>query len=523
MAIFSTAPATRVLCALAKNPFDLRQAGALTQERVNQFRAYGSGLHLLYATERVTKDTLDALFQLAREMNVMQKMKDMQSGKQVNYSEKRSVLHTATRDVFTTSHESLGTEKARRLATIELEKLSHFLKEIDRESLFTDIVQIGIGGSCLGPKCISHALEYLGKDARKIHFLSNIDPDASAKLLKEINLSTTLFIAVSKSGTTSETITNVHFISEHLKKSGINPRDHLVSVTEKGSLMDDSEIYRCSFYIWDYIGGRYSVTSMVGAVIISCLVGEEIYLEFLRGAHSMDRVALMEDPSKNLPLLSALLNIWNRNFLTFPTKAILPYSEGLMYLPAHLQQCSMESNGKRVNTRGTEVPFCTGPIIWGDIGTNGQHSFYQFLHQGTDIVPAEFIGFKYSQYDMDMSFEGTTSQNKLIANLLAQVVALAVGKENSNVNKEFPGNRPSRIVFAKQLDPHTLGAILSYFEHTIAFEGFLWGINSFDQEGVQLGKVIAKQILDHFSEERVKADKPPPAFTSSLIQCIEEV
>lgn len=182
-----------------------------------------------------------------------------------------------------------------------------------------------------------------------------------------------------------------------------------------------------------------------------------------------------------------------------------------------------ESNGKRVDTSGRVVSFSTGPIIWGDIGTDGQHSFYQFLHQGTDIVPTEFIGFKHSQYCRDMRFEGTTSQKKLIANLLAQVVALAVGKDDSNGNKEFPGNRPSRIVFAKQLDPYTLGAILSYFEHTIAFEGFLWGINSFDQEGVQLGKGIAKEILGHFSEKRLQTDKPLPPFVSSLIQCIEEV
>lgn len=523
MTTFLTTPAADILRTQSKRPFDLRPANALTAERVKQFRALGCGLHLFYATERVSRDTLHALFQLAREMNVMQKMQDMQGGKQINFSEKRLVLHTATRDIFTSSSPSLRLEKARKLATIELEKLSEFLKEINRENRFTDIVQIGIGGSCLGPKCISHALKYLRKGTRRIHFLSNIDPDAAASLLRQINPSTTLFIAVSKSGTTSETVTNVCFISQYLKNCGVNPKDHLVSVTEKGTLMDNSAIYRRCFYIWDYIGGRYSVTSMVGAVIISCLVGEEIFLEFLRGANSMDKVALTEDPSKNLPLLSALLNIWNRNFLKLPTKAILPYSEGLMYLPAHLQQCSMESNGKRVDTNGKVVSFSTAPIIWGDVGTDGQHSFYQFLHQGTDIVPTEFIGFTDSQYHMDMKFDGTTSQDKLIANLLSQVLALAVGKEDSNLNKEFSGNRPSRIVFAKQLDPYTLGAILSYYEHTIAFEGFLWGINSFDQEGVQLGKVIAKQILTHFSQKRVPTDKPLPTFVSSVIQCIKEV
>lgn len=525
MVTFSSAPATAKLRKLAENPFDLTAPGALTPERIRQFRAHGSQLYLLYGTERITSDVLDALFQLAREVGVVDKMRDMQSGKQINCSENRAVLHTAMRDLFSPALQSSEARKATKLAKSELEKLTLFLQEIDRENLFTDIVQIGIGGSCLGPKCISHALQYIEKGRRQIHFLSNIDPDDGARLLRQINPATTLFIAVSKSGTTVETLTNVYFMSEHLKRCGVNPRDHLISVTEKGSPMDNPDKYRRSFYIWDYIGGRYSVSSMVGAVIISSLAGIDTFMEFLHGAHSMDLIALKEDPSQNLPLLSALLNIWNRNFLTFPTKAILPYSEALLYLPAHLQQCDMESNGKRVDCRGNALPFSTGPIIWGDIGTNGQHSFYQLLHQGTDIVPTEFIGFKNSQYHMDIRFEGTTSQNKLLANLLAQVLALAVGKADSNPNKVFPGNRPSRIIFAKQLDPYTLGALLSYFEHTIAFQGFLWGINSFDQEGVQLGKVIAEQILHHFSKGREgdARGEPLSGALSSLIQCIEGI
>lgn len=525
MVTFSSAPAAATLRKLSQFPFDLTAPGALTSDRIKEFRAHGSRLHLLYATERITRDVLDALFQLARERNVMGKMRDMQSGKGINLSESRAVLHTAMRDLFSPVAQSSPTREAVTLAKAELEKLRLFLQEIERENLFTDVVQIGIGGSCLGPKCIAHALQYMGKGRRQMHFLSNIDPDAGAKLLTQINPATTLFIAVSKSGTTLETLTNLYFISEQLKRCGVNPKDHLISVTEKGSPMDNPEKYRRSFYIWDYIGGRYSVSSMVGAVIISSVAGIDAFTEFLHGAHSMDLIALRENPSQNLPLLSALLNIWNRNYLNFPTKAILPYSEALLYLPAHLQQCDMESNGKRVDSRGNALDFSTGPVIWGDVGTNGQHSFYQLLHQGTDIIPAEFIGFKNSQYHSDIRFEGTTSQNKLLANLLAQALALAVGKRDSNPNKVFPGNRPSRIVFAKQLDPYTLGALLSYYEHTIAFQGFVWGINSFDQEGVQLGKVIAEQILHHFAkgQEGVKAEESLAPELSSLIQCIEEI
>lgn len=523
MTTFFSAQAAIKLRKLAKNAFDLTAFGALTSDRMKQFHTHGSRLHLFYGTERITTPVLEALFELALERNAIGKMRDMQSGLKVNCTEGRAVLHTAIRDLSSPASKSPKIQEAITLAKQELEKLKLFLQEIDRENLFTDVVQIGIGGSCLGPKCISHALEYTAKGRRQPHFLSNIDPDATAKLLTKINPATTLFIAVSKSGTTMETLTNVYFISQHLKKCGVNPKNHFISVTEKGSPMDDLRKYRRSFYIWDYIGGRYSVSSMVGAVIISSITGIDTFMEFLQGAHSMDMTALKEDPFYNLPLLSALLNIWNRNFLGFPTKAILPYSEALLYLPAHLQQCDMESNGKGIDGKGNRVSFGTGPVIWGEVGTNGQHSFYQLLHQGTDVVPSEFIGFKNSQYHMDIQFEGTSSQSKLFSNLLAQVLALAVGKLDENPNKAFPGNRPSRILFAKQLDPYTLGALLSYFEHTIAFQGFLWGINSFDQEGVQLGKGIAEQILRHFSKEGAKERIEETVALDSIIECIEGI
>jgi glucose-6-phosphate isomerase len=276
--------------------------------------------------------------------------------------------------------------------------------------------------------------------------------------------------------------------------------------------MDDPEHYAASFYIWDYIGGRYSATSMVGGVILAFALGMDRFLEFLRGASAMDKIALREDLKSNLPLLSALLGLWNRNFLSLPTVAVIPYSQALCRFPAHLQQLDMESNGKRIDKKGHPVDFDTGPIIWGEPGTNGQHSFYQSIHQGTTVVPLEFIGFKESQYRDDVMFRGTSCQEKLLANLFAQSIALALGQHSDNPNQLFPGNRPNRILFGERLDPYAMGAILSYYEHKVAFQGFIWNINSFDQEGVQLGKQLALEIIDQFISLIQNKPIDPKAF-----------
>ena len=240
-----------------------------------------------------------------------------------------------------------------------------------------------------------------------------------------------------------------------------------------------------------------------------CL-GFEGFKEILRGAHAMDLHALKTPTPFNLPLLSALLGIWNHNFLHLPTVAIIPYSQALLRFPAHLQQLDMESNGKRIDKQGRTCSFSTGPVVWGEPGTNGQHSFYQLIHQGTDTVPIEFIGFKKSQDPNDLEIQGTLSQEKLLSNLFAQSIALAVGKKSENPNEYFPGNRPNRILLAERLDPFTLGALLAYYEHKVAFQGFIWNINSFDQEGVQLGKILADKMLSLFSAAR--QDKPTDAF-----------
>ena len=490
---------------LSENPIDLTAKGELTPKRIDQMIAEGCGLKLFYATERVDEPVLEALFQLAKETKAVEKMHSMQAGETINKingieSENRAVLHTAMRDFFDQREERTKAKEATDLAYEECEKLKKFFEETgDR---YTDLVQIGIGGSDLGPRAIYLGLKAFQKLDRNVHFISNVDPDDAAAVLEQVDLSKTLFVIVSKSGSTLETLTNEAYIIEKLKKAGLNPQNHLVAVTGKGSPVDDPNRYLASFYIWDYVGGRYSVTSVVGGVTLAFAFGMDRFLDFLHGAASMVKLAMTEDPGKNLPLLSALLGIWNRNFLGLPTVAIIPYSQALSRFPAHLQQLDMESNGKHIDKTGQPVEFETGPIIWGEPGTNGQHSFYQLIHQGTTVVPLEFIGFINSQYNADVVFKESSCQEKLLSNLIAQSIGLATGQKSENPNKDFQGNRPNRILLGSRLDPYTLGMILAYYEHKVAFQGFIWNINSFDQEGVQLGKVLALKMIDQFSAKR---------------------
>jgi glucose-6-phosphate isomerase len=247
----------------------------------------------------------------------------------------------------------------------------------------------------------------------------------------------------------------------------------------------------------DYIGGRFSSSSAVGGAVLSLAFGPEVFADFLNGAAETDKLCKEKDVTKNAAMLDALIGVYERNVLGFQNTAVLPYSQALARFPAHLQQLDMESNGKSVNRFGEPVSYSTGPIIYGEPGTNGQHSFYQLLHQGTDIVPMQFIGFKNSQIGSDVDIQGSTSQQKLSANVVAQIVAFACGKDDENLNKKFDGGRPSSIIIGDQLTPKTLGALLAHFENKIMFQGFTWNVNSFDQEGVQLGKVLAKKVLAH--------------------------
>lgn len=500
---FNTAAASEILRKLALVPLDLTNPEVLTPDRIRTFTAHAVGFTISYATERVTSSVLDALYSLAHEANVFEKMAKMQAGEIVNYiegypSENRAALHTAVRDLFENPNPAKPAKEAAALAKEQVNKLDIFLKKINKENAFKNLLIIGIGGSELGPKAIYQALEYL-KGGRQVHFAGNVDPDNLTLILRELDLKSTMVCVVSKSGTTLETAVNEALAREFFEKKGLDANRHFIAVTGEGSPMDDPKKYLECFYIWDWIGGRYSGSSIIGGVILGFAYGIEVYMDFLRGANAMDKAALKNDVSTNLPLLLALLGIWNHNFLDIETLAIIPYSQALARFPAHLQQLDMESNGKQVDKVGRFVDFETGPIVWGEPGTNAQHSFFQLIHQGKIPIALEFIGFKKSQTNEDFTYQNTTSQEKLLSNLFAQAIALAQGKDSDNPNKQFLGNRPSHMILSESLTPYRLGELLALYEHKVAFQGFIWNINSFDQEGVQLGKVLANRIIDCFA------------------------
>jgi len=500
---------TKKLEKLAQHPINLSEPHVLTPERMAHYVGKSCSYKLLYATEKVTDEVMQALEALAKESNALDKMKQMQAGDIVNYiahfpSENRAALHTATRDFFDHPQTAEAAREAAQAARQETEKLKVFLAKLEFEKKYDTLVTIAIGGSDLGPRAHYFALEHLLRPHHRVYFISNVDPDDAAAILKKVNLKRTLVVVISKSGTTLETATNEEFARAKFKAAGIDPKEHFIAITTPGTPMDNPEKYLECFYMWEWIGGRYSSTSLVGGLMLAFAFGYEVYWEFLRGAHAMDQAALHSDLNKNLPLLAALLGIWNRNFLHCSDLAIIPYAQALHRYAAHLQQLDMESNGKLIDQQGRFVDFQTGPAIWGEPGTNAQHSFFQLLHQGTATIPIFMIGFKKSQYGDDLAYEGTTSQEKLLSNLFAQSLALATGQQSDNPNQFFPGNRPTAILLGEQLTPFSLGALLAFYEHKVAFQGFIWGINSFDQEGVQLGKHLAQKIIDRFAVKHSK-------------------
>lgn len=516
------------LLSLATQPIDFTQDGALTPERLRKFLCTGAGFSLWYGFERVTEKVMQALFDLAQERKVIDQMECMQQGEIVNFitgfdSEKRAALHTATRDIFDQHQTTTIALEAREASLKEHEKLKKFLNKIDQNESFSEMIFVGIGGSELGPCALYQSLGFYAKPGRRVHFVGNVDPDDVGIILKEVDLSKALVVVISKSGTTLETATNEEFFREAFRKKGLIPEKHFVAVTMPKTPMDNPQKYLESFYLWDYVGGRYSSTSMVGGVLIGFMMGYEVFHELCRGAHEMDLVALQRDVKKNLPLIGALIGVWNRNFMHYPTVAVIPYSRMLKRFPAHLQQCDMESNGKRIDRKADITKFQTGPIVWGEPGTNAQHSFFQLIHQGTNIVPLEMIGFATSQGNEDLEYEGTTSQEKLLSNLFAQAIALAKGQKNANPNKVFPGNRPSSLLMAKKLTPYSLGALLSYYENKIAFQGFIWGVNSFDQEGVQYGKQLANKCLNQFACRRSANISEEFPLGETLIDLLQEI
>ena len=501
-----------------KNKVDLKtvMAGEAGAQRVKAYAApMAAGLSYHYAAKQVDDEVLSALQALADEMQLTEKYEALYNGEVINTGEKRLVLHQLTRGQLGQDVVADGVNK-REFYEAQRLKAGEFARKVHKGEItnaagepFTTVVQIGIGGSDLGPRAMYLALENWARQQgclrMEARFISNVDPDDAASVLKGIDVSRSLFVLVSKSGTTLETLTNESFVKDALKNAGLDPARHMVAVTSETSPLAKSRDYLAAFFMDDYIGGRYSSTSCVGGAVLSLAFGPEVFERFLQGAAAEDSLAREADVKKNAALLDALIGVYERNVQGYPATAVLPYSQALSRFPAHLQQLDMESNGKSVNRFGEPVDYVTGPIIFGEPGTNGQHSFYQLLHQGTDIIPLQFVGFRRNQAGMDVVIQGSTSQQKLCANVAAQIMAFACGKQDANPNKNFDGGRPSSIIIGDQLTPEALGALLSHFENKVMFQGFVWNLNSFDQEGVQLGKVLAKRVLAHETDGALKA------------------
>jgi glucose-6-phosphate isomerase len=463
------------------------------------------GLTYVWAAKAVDDGALKLLQALADEQELIAKYKALLNGEMINTGEKRKVLHHLLRG----EQGEPVIENGKNIGEFyrgELQRFCDFAEAVHNGKykgstgkVFSTVVQMGIGGSDLGPRALYLALENWaatsGKKKLNAKFISNVDPDDASAVIASAPLEQSLFVLVSKSGTTQETLANELFVKDKLQKAGLDSSKHMIAVTSETSPLARNPAYLDSFYIDDYIGGRYSSSSAVGGCVLSLAFGPDVFREFLAGAAEADRLALEPDILKNAALLDALIGVWERNFLNYPSTAVLPYSQALSRFPAHLQQLDMESNGKRVNRSGQPVSYNTGPAVFGEPGTNGQHSFYQLLHQGTSVIPLQFAGFSESQRGEDVTVDGSGSQTKLKANLAAQIVAFAKGQSDANLNKYFPGGRPSSLIYGKRLTPAVLGSLLAHFENKVMFQGFVWNINSFDQEGVQLGKILTKKVL----------------------------
>lgn len=490
-------------------------SGAEGAERVKKYSVpMAEGFSYNFAAKQVDDEVLNALKALAEEAELAEKFEELYNGAVMNTGENRLVLHQLTRGQLGNAVEADGVDK-REFYVKQQARIAEFANKVHNGEItnaagekFTTVVQIGIGGSDLGPRAMYLALENWAKKNNtlkmKAQFISNVDPDDAAAVLNAVDVAHALFVLVSKSGTTLETLTNESFVKEALKKAGLDASKHMIAVTSETSPLAKSDDYLAAFFMDDYIGGRFSSTSAVGGAVLSLAFGPDVFAQFLEGAAAEDKLSANKNVMENPEMLDALIGVYERNVLGYPGTAVLPYSQALSRFPAHLQQLDMESNGKSVNRFGEPVDYPTGPVIFGEPGTNGQHSFYQLLHQGTDIVPLQFVGFRNSQIGTDIEIQGSTSQQKLCANVAAQIVAFACGKSDDNRNKNFEGGRPSSIIIGDSLTPKSLGALLAHFENKIMFQGFLWNVNSFDQEGVQLGKVLAKRVLAHETDGALK-------------------
>ena len=480
--------------AVGKN-FDLREAFASDPQRFATFSQDAPHIFADLSKNLIDQPTEALLMQLAEQCGLKARQTAMFAGDCVNSTEHRAAMHFLLRYPLvvadsTASNAIKNRANSSRTVHKTLTAMLDYAEQIRRDDRITDIVNIGIGGSDLGPQMAVLALAEFsskGSGAKRFHFISNVDGQALAAVLAQVKPQNTLFLIASKTFTTPETMVNARAAKRWFEAAGgCGIERHFAALTSDVEAAAAFGI-TTTFGFWDWVGGRYSLWSAIG-LPIAIAIGEFGFREMLRGAYEMDEHFRTAAFSKNLPVRLGLLDVWYRNFHRFSSRCLAPYSHALRRLPAYLQQLEMESNGKRVDRDGHALPFDTAPVLWGEPGTNGQHAYFQMLHQGTTVVPVEFIAVKKTAHDLP------GQHDMLLANALAQAQALMMGKADEGGHKHFPGNRPSTFLLIEQLTPPQLGALLALQEHRVFVSGAIWGINSFDQWGVELGKVLAKDI-----------------------------
>jgi glucose-6-phosphate isomerase len=499
-------------------------------ERGLKFTINSTGLFMDYSKHRITDETLDLLFNLADELELVEKRDAMFRGDRINKTENRAVLHTALRAPKDAKILVDGKDVIPEVHAV-LNKMANFSNRVRNGEWkgytgkrIKNIINIGIGGSDLGPVMAYEALKYYTPRDMTFHFVSNVDGTDFAESVNSLDPEETLFIISSKTFTTLETMTNAQTAREWTLKKLKDEKaiaKHFVAVSTNEKEVTKFGIDTANmFEFWDWVGGRYSMDSAIGLSTMIA-IGPKNFNELLSGFHQMDEHFKTAPLEQNMPVLMGLLSVWYNNFFGAQTVAVLPYEQYLHRFPAYLQQLTMESNGKHITLDGMITEYQTGPIFWGEPGTNGQHSFYQLIHQGTKIIPCDFIAFRQSLNPLG------NHHDILIANVIAQGEALAFGKTPEEVKAEgtpdwlvphrtFEGNRPSTTIFADKLTPEVLGKLVALYEHSVFTQGIIWGIDSFDQWGVELGKVLAKRIIPQLTDLKTKLDHD--SSTNNLIK-----
>ena len=480
-------PAWKALTAHAaqNTAFDLRTAFAADAQRADTLSQTAPHVFADLSKNYVDAATEALLIELARQTGLAAHRDAMFRGEPINNTEGRAVMHWLLRQ----PEGSLGGDLAEPLALVHatLQAMLAYAETIRADAQITDVVNIGIGGSDLGPQMAVLALQDFAIPGKRFHFVSNVDGHELAAVLKGLKAESTLFLIASKTFTTLETMTNARSaLGWFQAQGGTDVARHFAALTTNVAAAAEFGI-RTTFGFWDWVGGRYSMWSAIG-LPVAIAIGAQGFRGLLAGAHAMDRHFQTAPLEENLPVRLGLLDVWYRNFLNYTSRSIAPYHSALRRVPAYLQQLEMESNGKRVDRDGHALPYGTSPVLWGEPGTNGQHAYFQMLHQGTDVVPLEFIAVKKPTHSLADHHE------LLLANAIAQAQALMLGKSDGGGHKHFPGNRPSTFLLLDELTPASLGALIALQEHRVFVSGSVWGINSFDQWGVELGKVLAKDI-----------------------------